>query len=281
MSLPRPNEPYQFQANPIWWDSPFKAEQQAIEEYIVLGFFFWAPVPNTRKELRAFAKYTRKKLCAFPIYMENTARLCQIRGMKPSAFAKYVEWNCATSPNTQKKVMRLAEYAEYPFQTDTSVYWHRTLPIFRELGLAPIDVKFPPITAPHVLYTVKKKFRNFLQSFLVIVIFIYLSFLCVKKSFLNSFYDTVYYEQFFIVFNFLTSQQIVMWKLQKKKIRKNYFKFFSNRAFSRFFRDFLHMWWDISVSIPDIWQILAVMCSRNMGLELKTLSAKYFCPSAL
>jgi hypothetical protein len=24
MSLPRPNEPYHFQANLIWWDSPFK-----------------------------------------------------------------------------------------------------------------------------------------------------------------------------------------------------------------------------------------------------------------
>ncbi len=24
MSLPRPNEPYKFQANIIWWDSPFK-----------------------------------------------------------------------------------------------------------------------------------------------------------------------------------------------------------------------------------------------------------------
>ncbi len=24
MSLPRPNEPYYFQANLIWWDSPFK-----------------------------------------------------------------------------------------------------------------------------------------------------------------------------------------------------------------------------------------------------------------
>jgi hypothetical protein len=43
-----------------------------------------------------------------------------------------------------------------PFQTDTLVYWRRTLPIFRELGFAPINVKFPPITAPHVLYNVKK-----------------------------------------------------------------------------------------------------------------------------
>jgi hypothetical protein len=24
MSLPRPNEPHHFQANLIWWDSPFK-----------------------------------------------------------------------------------------------------------------------------------------------------------------------------------------------------------------------------------------------------------------
>jgi hypothetical protein len=38
MSSPRPTEPYHFQANLIWWDSPFKAVWQVVKkqtEYIL------------------------------------------------------------------------------------------------------------------------------------------------------------------------------------------------------------------------------------------------------
>jgi hypothetical protein len=39
------------------------------------------------------------------------------------------------------------------------------LPIVGELGFAPIEVKFPLITAPHVMYTVKKIFEIFQKLF--------------------------------------------------------------------------------------------------------------------
>ncbi len=74
----------------------------------------------------------------------------------------------------------------------TSVNWRQTLPIFRELGFAPIGAKFPPIAAPHVPCTVKKFFKNILKTFLVIVVLIYLSYFCVKNRFLNSYYEMLW-----------------------------------------------------------------------------------------
>ncbi len=55
---------------------------------------------------------------------------------------------------------------------------------FLELGYAPIDVKFPPITAPHVLYTFYKKNSEFLKNFFSYSYFdLHKLFLCEKPFF--------------------------------------------------------------------------------------------------
>ncbi len=142
----------------------------------------------------------------------------------------------------------------YPFQTDTSVNWRHTLPIFRELGFAPIGTKFPPITAQHVPCTLKKNFSNILKTFLVIVVLIYLSYFCVKKRFLNSYYEMLWtIFHLFPYYNFTTYCYVRT--SEEKRIEKMTLNFFSNSAFLRFFQDFFHILCFISVSFTDIWKI--------------------------
>jgi hypothetical protein len=87
-----------------------------------------------------------------------------------------------------------------------------TLLIFRELGYAPMSVKFPPITAPHVLYTVEKKIEIFSNFFSYSCFDILKLFSC-KKRFLNSFYDMLW--TIFHLFQYCNfTQQIITKELQ-------------------------------------------------------------------
>ncbi len=125
-----------------------------------------------------------------------------------------------------------------------------------------------------------KNVWNFLKPFLVIVILIYISYFCVKKRFLNSFYDMLW--TIFHLFQYcnITTDCYVRTS-EEKKVEKTTLNFFSYSDFRIFSKICLHILCYISVSIPDSWKILTVMCSRDMGLWLQTLSAKYFCPTSL
>ncbi len=121
------------------------------------------------------------------------------------------------------------------------VYWRHTLPIFRELGYAPIDVKFPPITALHVLYTVLKKISEFVKNYFINSYFdLHKLFLC-EKTFLDSFYDMVW--TIFHLFQYcnITTDWYVRTSVEKK-FEKMTLKFFLTVLFRVFFHDFLHIW---------------------------------------
>jgi hypothetical protein len=110
--------------------------------------------------------------------------------------------------------LSLWECSPEPFQTDKSVSWRHTLPIFRELGFAPIGGKFPPITAPHVLCTVKNKNLKYFQNFFSYSCFYILKLFSCEKRFLNSYYDMLWtifhlfqYWNFTTYFNVRTSEE--------------------------------------------------------------------------
>ncbi len=58
MSLPRPNESYHFQANLIWWDSPFN-------DFLILyrcgSVFFTFRHENTYKKCKNTSQYCYKR----------------------------------------------------------------------------------------------------------------------------------------------------------------------------------------------------------------------------
>jgi hypothetical protein len=83
----------------------------------------------------------------------------------------------------------------------------------------------------------KKKIWNFFKTFLVIVVLIYLSYFHVKKRFLNSFYDMLWtIFHLFQYWNFTTYCNVRT--SGEKNSKKMSLNFFSNSAFSRFFRIF-------------------------------------------
>ncbi len=154
--------------------------------------------------------------------------------------------------------MVIIEIEKWPFQTDTSVNWRHTLQIFRELGFAPIGAKFPPITAPHVLCTVKQKFSNMFKTFLVIVVLIYLSYFRVKKRLLNSYYDMLWtIFHLFQYYNFTTYCYVRT--LEEKNFEKMTSNFFLTEHFCVFFRIFFRIFFQIlcyiSVGFTDILKI--------------------------
>ncbi len=154
--------------------------------------------------------------------------------------------------------MTSSNFPSSPFQTDTSVHWRHTFAGFRELGYAPISVKFPPIVAPHVLYTFMKKNLKYFQNFFSYSCFDILKLYSCEKTFLNLFYFmfwTIFH--LFQYCNFTTG--LLCKNFRRKKVRKNDFEFFLTvhfRGFFRiFFRIFFHIWCYISVSFTDVWKI--------------------------
>ncbi len=117
-----------------------------------------------------------------------------------------------------------------------SVNWRPTLPIFRELGCAQIGGRFTPITAPHVLCTVKKNLKYFQNFFSYSCFDILKLFSCEKTFFeLILWYGITNFSSFSI----LQLHNILLCKnFRRKYFRKNGLEFFCNSSFSRFFQGF-------------------------------------------
>jgi hypothetical protein len=142
-----------------------------------------------------------------------------------------------------------------PTRRWTNVHFCRFLTV---LKYSPIGEKFPPTTAPRTLYTVQKKNLKIFKTFFVLKVLMYPNNFDVKICFL-SLYKT-YKEYIFCFFyfrNLVRDYFVTIW--EEKKVENTNLKFFSNSAFSRFFRDFHHISYHISISIRDIRIISTVM----------------------
>ncbi len=128
------------------------------------------------------------------------------------------------------------------------------------LEYSPIGVKFPPTIAWRILYTVKKKkFENF-QNFFVFKVLRHLSNFFAKTRFLILFWRYVVNISWLFYCRNLIRGYFVTTKADKK-VENMILKFFSNSAFSRFFQDFHHILYYISISIRDILTISTAMSS--------------------
>jgi hypothetical protein len=159
--------------------------------------------------------------------------------------------------------------------TDAHFCWFLTV-----LEYSPIGKKIPLTTAPCTLYTIQEKnFENF-QHFFVLKVLMYPTNFDVKICFLILF--KTYIEYFFCFFYFrnLIKDYFVTIS-EEKKVEITTLKFFSNSAFSRFFLDFHHISYHISVSIRDIQIISMTMSPSDIRLKPKTFKWNIFLNIAL
>jgi hypothetical protein len=105
------------------------------------------------------------------------------------------------------------------------------------LKYSPIGEKFPLTTAPRTLYTVQRKKLENVQNFFVLEVFMYPNNFDVQICLLML-YET-YIEFIFCFFYFRNLVRDNC--LRRKKVENMTLKFYSNRAFSRFFRFSSHL----------------------------------------
>jgi len=116
----------------------------------------------------------------------------------------------------------------------------------------------------------RKKIWKIFKTFFVLKVLMHPNNFDVKIRFLILYKTYIEYIFCFFYFrNIIRDYCMTIW--EEKKVENTTLKFFSNSAFSRFFRDFRHISDHISVSIRDIQIISTVMSSWDTRLKPKTL----------